>query len=643
MDAFPLRASSPGRSRRRMAGLGLLAAGLAAQAMAATPAVQPIRLEVDARDVGRRIYDVREVIPARPGRLSLHYPQWMPAAHAPRGPIDQLAGLRFSANGEALAWQRDPVDVYRFDLQVPTGATEVVAQFQVATPQAPEQGRIVMTPNLLNLQWTQVLLYPVGAAAQDVPVRASVQLPAGWSQASALPVLGAGGAQGTVDFDVVSLEVLQDSPLFAGRHRAVHELVPGGEPAVRLNLFADDPASLAATDEQLGRHRALVQELYAALGPPHYEHYDILLALSDTLGPVGIEHHQSTEVIQSPGYFTGWEEAMGGRDLVSHEVTHSWNGKYRRPATQWTANLNTPMHNDLLWVYEGLTQYYGMVLAARSGLWDESFLRESLAMTLATFDRKRPGRSWRPLEDTTYQPIMNARRPLAWVSWQRTEDYYTEAVPLWLDVDTRLRELTGGRRSLDDFSRAFFSAPADRGLVSTYARADVVRALARVAPFDWEGFFAARVNGTDVPFLDGIERAGYRLVYDDQPNAAVRGFEKARNTTDLGFSLGLVASGAGVLTEVVWDSPAFKAGLTTNTTLVAVNGRTYTPELLNRAVRDAAGDGPAIELIVRNQDRYRVVRLDYHDGLQYPHLVRVEGRADGLAALLAPQAGTATP
>lgn len=607
--------------------------------LAVAQSARPIALEVDARDVTRRIYHVREVIPVRPGRLSLHFPQWLPGAHAPRGPIDQMAGLRFTANGSELSWRRDPLDVYRFEVQVPAGVAEVVAEFQLATAQSPEQGRIVMTPNLLNLLWAQLILYPAGAVTMNVPVKASIRLPEGWKQASALPVLAT--RADTVEFDVVPFEILQDSPVFAGRHSAVHELMPGATPAVRLNLFADDPASLVATPEQIEVHRALVREMYAALGPPRYDRYEFLLALSDTLSGIGLEHHRSSENAQPPGYFTAWDDNVGGRDLLSHEMAHSWNGKYRRPARLWTPNFNTPMQDDLLWVYEGLTQYYGTVIAARSGLWNADFAREDLAMTVATFDRRRPGRSWRPLVDTTHQPILTARRPLSWVSWQRTEDYYTESVPLWLDVDTKLRELTGGARSLDDFSHAFFAAPANRGWVSTYERADVLRELSRVAPFDWQGFFAARVDAPNAPLLDGVARAGYRLVYNDQPNAAIRDIEKARKITDLGYSLGFVVSGASVLTEVVWDSPAFKAGLTTNTTLVAVNGRAYTAELLKQAVTEAAKGGPVIELIVRNQDRFRTVQIDYRGGLQYPHLERIEGRPDGLAALFSARAAAA--
>lgn len=617
----------------------LLLATLSGEGFAATPAARPISLEVDARDVTRRIFQVRETIPARPGRLSLHLPQWIPGAHAPRGSIDQLAGLRFTAGGKELAWKRDPLDVFRFEVQVPSGATDVVAEFQVATAQGGDQGRITMTQSMLNLQWAQVTLYPAGSVTMNVPVKASVLLPAGWKQASALPVLATGAER--VDFDVVPFEILQDSPIYAGRHMVVLDLTPGATPTVRLNLLADDPANLEATPEQVEVHRSLVREAYAALGPPRFDHYDFLLSLSDTLGGNGLEHHRSSENGQPPEYFKSWDENVGGRDLLAHEMTHSWNGKYRRPARLWTPNFNTPMQDDLLWVYEGMTQYYGTVLAARSGLWNAEFAREDLAMTAATFDRRRPGRAWRPLVDTTFQPIITARRPLAWVSWQRTEDYYMEAVPLWLSVDTKLRELTGGSKSLDDFSHAFFAAPATHGWVSTYERADIIRELSRVAPFDWQGFFAARVDATNAPLLDGIERAGYRLVYNDKPNIAIRDMEKARKFTDLGYSLGFTVSGAGVLTEVVWEGPAFKAGLTTNTTLVSVNGRAYTAELLKQAIAEAAKGGPAIELIVRNQDRFRTIQLDYRGGLQYPHLERVEGKPDVLATLLAPRSARA--
>jgi predicted metalloprotease with PDZ domain len=635
---------------RRIRGRGLVQVLWVATLLLTSASAQPqatrrypgvIALQVDVTDVQRRIYRVTETIPVRPGPLVLYYPQWLPGNHAPRGQIDQLAGLRFRAGDRELAWKRDPLNVYAFTLQVPAGVTQLVAEFQVATPQATDSGRVArvqVTPNLLGLQWNQVVLYPAGYAVRDIQVRATLQLPPGWKHATALTADTAGGAvvSDRVQFATVSLEHLVDSPLFAGRYTRQIDLAPAGTAPVRLNVVADEAGDLAATDEQVAIHRALVREAYAAFGPPHYQHYDFLVALSDHFGGIGLEHHQSTEIVQAPAYFRSWDEDVDSRDLLAHEYVHSWNGKYRRPARLWTPHYNTPMQDDLLWVYEGMTQYYGMILAARSGLWPQDFAREELALTAAIYDRKRAGRAWRSLEDTTYQPIIANRKPLAWPSWQRTEDYYLESALLWLDVDTRLRELSNGRRSLDDFARAFFAAPPSQGLVSTYEFADVVKGLNAVAAYDWNSFLRSRVGGTNQPVTEGLERAGFRLVYSDQPNATISDYEKASRITDLGYSLGVTLSRDAVLTDVVWDSPAFKAGLTTNTTLVAVDGRAYSAEILKDAITRSGKGGAPIELLVRNQDRFRTVTVTCPEGLRYPHLVPIEGRADGLKAVLAP-------
>jgi len=601
-----------------------------------------IELKVDASDIQRRIFRVTETIPAKPGRLTLYYPQWIPGKHAARGPIDQLAGLRFRVNGAEIPWRRDPLDVYRFTLDLPRGTRALQVEFQLATPQATDAGRIVVTSEMLNVQWEQVVLYPAGYRARDIPVQATLQLPEGWKHASALrAAAGTAADANPVTFGVVPLEVLADSPLFAGRHFRQFDLTPAGSPPVMLNVFADNPGDLAATDEQLAIHRATVREIYAALGPPRFDHYDFLLALTENLGGIGLEHHRSSENSQGTAYFRSWDEAVTDRDLLAHEMTHSWNGKYRRPARMWTPHYNTPMQDDLLWVYEGMTQYYGLVLAARAGLVPQDVMREEFAAMAAIYSAKRPGRDWRSVEDTTFQPIITPRRPLSWVSWQRTEEYYSEGALMWLDVDTRLREMTQGRKSLDDFANAFYAAPANQGWVSTYEIGDVARALNAVAPYDWEKFLRERISGIRQPLLEGVERAGFRLVFDDKPNKSIADGEKSARRTDLSYSLGLVINRDGLLTEVVWDSPAFKAGLTNNTTLVAVNGRTYSADLLKRTIAEAANGGALVELIVKRQDQFRTVTLDYRGGLRYPHFEPIAGRPDSIATLFAPRAAAA--
>jgi predicted metalloprotease with PDZ domain len=471
-------------------------------------------------------------------------------------------------------------------------------------------------------------------------VQATLQLPAGWKYATALtpdPQFAAAGSD-RITFIADSLEVLVDSPVFAGRVLKQYELAPGGSPSVTLNVFAEDPVDTIATEAELDIHRRLVREAYAALGPPRYDRYQLLVALTEQLGSIGTEHHRSSENTLPPSYLRTWDQRVGERDQLAHEFTHSWNGKYRRPARLWTAHYNVPMQDDLLWVYEGLTQYYGYVLAARSGLWPADFARENLALVAATYDRRRPGRDWRPLEDTTYMPVINARRPQPWSSWQRGEDYYVEGALLWLDVDMRIREMTRGARTLDDFSRGFFAAQATEGWVSLYEMQDVVRALDSVAPMDWYAFLRTRVATTRQPVLEGIERAGFRLVYTDKPNLALADAERASGRTDLAYSLGLALSRENVLTDVLWGGPAFRAGLTTATTVVAVNGRACTADLLRAAVTAAAAGGPLVELIVRNGDRFRAVVIDYRDGLRYPHLEPITGRQDGLSTLFSARA-----
>jgi predicted metalloprotease with PDZ domain len=413
-----------------------------------------IALEVDARDVERGIFRVRERIPvAQAGPLTLLYPEWLPGKHAPRGPINLLSGIAIRAGGEALDWRRDPVNVYAFHVDVPAGTDALELEFQYVSPTQTNQGRVVVTREMLNLQWEVAVLYPAGHYASRIRILPSVTLPQDWKFAAALD--GAVTTGVTTRFAETDLETLVDSPLFAGRHYRLVDLDRGAARPVRLNLFADRPDQLAATVEQIEPHRALVQQAYRLFGSQHFDHYDFLLALTDRMGGIGLEHHRSSENGVDGNYFTDWPRATSERDLLAHEFVHSWNGKFRRPADLWTPGFETPMLGSLLWVYEGLTQYYGFVLAARSGLWSQDDTRAALALTAATYQH-RVGREWRSVADTTNDPVLSARRPAPWRSWLRNEDYYSEGLFVWLDADTLIRERTDGRRSLDDFARAFF-------------------------------------------------------------------------------------------------------------------------------------------------------------------------------------------
>lgn len=602
-------------------------------------AAAPIVLNVDASNVAQQIFQVKASIPAAPGEMTLLYPQWIPGNHGPSGPLNQLAGLRLSANGQPLEWRRDPVNMFAFHVTVPAGASTLEAQYQFLSPVEANQGRITMTREMLGVQWQAMTLYPAGRPTREISVQPNLTLPAGWQFGSALEVQSeAATPQGQqVVFKPLDLETLVDSPVFAGRHFKRIDLDPGARFPVHLNLMADSADSLEATPEQIAPHRALMQQAYKLFASRHYKHYDFLLAQSDEFGGIGREHQQSSENGVKPGYFSDWDKTAPGRVLLPHELTHSWNGKFRRPAGQDTPDFNTPLQNSLLWVYEGQTQYWGNVLAARSGLVDPAHMRDLFAATAARYD-VAPGRSWRSMGDTTNDPIINGRRPQGWSSWQRDEDYYMEGALVWLDVDTLIREMSHERRSLDDFARAFFGVNDGSTTPLPYTFEDVVAALNKVQPYDWATFLRSRVDGhgPGAP-LDGLARAGWKLVYRDTPTAFLKADEERGKSTDLTYSLGVVIDKDGKLGRLLWDGPAFKAGLSGNTTLLAVNGTAYTPKLLKAAIKAAKGgkDGSEpINLLVKKGKQFQTVALDYHGGLKYPQLERIPGTTDRLGTIL---------
>ena len=617
----------------------------APQPAAASPSIEAprdvpypgvVRLAVDATDLAHAIFNVRETLPVSgPGPVTLLYPKWLPGNHSPTGPIDKLAGLVITAAGAPVAWRRDAVDVYAFHLDVPAGATALDLTFQFLSPVATKEGRVMMTPDMLNLQWNTVALYPAGYFSRQITVEPSVRLPDGFTLASALEVARAAGA--TTTFKPTTLNTLVDSPLIAGRYFRRFDLDPGGPARVSLDVIADRPAELAATEGEIGAHRALVRQAYKLFASHHYDHYDFLFSLSDKMGGIGLEHHQSSEDGTIPKYFTEWDKTPAGRDLLAHEYTHSWNGKFRRPADLWTANFNVPMRDSLLWVYEGQTQYWGYVLAARSGLLTKREALDAIAGVAATYDH-RAGRIWRSLDDTTSDPIIAERRPLSWLSWQRSEDYYSEGQLIWLDADTLIRQHSNGKRSLDDFAKAFFGVDNGGFVTQTYTFDDVVSALNEVQPYGWASFLHARLqgHGPGAP-LDGLARGGYRLTYTDVENLYLKSAESIRKITDLSFSIGVTVGKDGVLTDVAWEGPAFKAGLTPGTQIVAVDTEAYDADDLKAAIAAARGTAAPITLLVKDNDRFRTVQIGYHGGLRYPHLEPVAGGKASLDDILRPR------
>jgi predicted metalloprotease with PDZ domain len=582
----------------------------------------PLRLEIDATDVARRIIKVRQTIPvATGGPLTLLFPEWLPGNHAPRGQIEKLAGLGFTADGQPLAWRRDPLDVHAFHLSVPAGTAAVVASFQYLAPTQPAHGRVVMTDTLLNLQWNSVSLYPAGFYTRRIPIEASVTLPEGWTAATALAGTQSGNV---VHYEATDYETLVDTPIYAGRHRRLIDL--GHD--VTLGVFADSPDELQASPEQIAIHRRMVAETVALFGARHFDRYTFLLSISETLGRIGLEHHRVSENGVVPGYFTRWADALGDRDLLAHEFVHSWNGKFRRPELLWTPDFSTPMQNDLLWVYEGQTQFWGYVLAARSGMLSTAEALDAFAAIAGRLEHTK-GRQWRPLADTTLDPIMAARRPKSWSSWQRTEDYYNEGLMIWLEADAIIRRETDGARSLDDFARAFFGMNDGDWGVLTYDRQAVVDALNAVLPFDWAGFLRARVNETSrqAP-TGGLALGGYRLAYGPEPNRLIAREEAVGRFVDQSYGVGLIVAQDGTVNSVVWDSPAFAAGISSGERIVAVNGTDFTPEAFRAALAATADRRTPLSLILRQEKRYRTIPLDYSGGLRYPRLDKTgEGQA----------------
>ena len=592
-----------------------------------------IQLTVDASDVTRGILRVRERVPvAGPGDFVLLYPKWLPGHHSPSGQINKVAGFRATAGGRELPWMRDTLDVYAFHVTVPKGVSTIDVEFQYVSPTDSNQGRIVATPDMASIQWIANSLYPAGYYVRNIPIQASVIVPSGWKVTTALRPSKESATR--VDYPVTSYEILMDSPLIAGAH---YRRIPLSND-VAIDVIADNNEELAAKPEQIAAHKRLVDQALKAFGAQHYDHYDFLLTISDYLGGSGLEHHRSSEDGVDRGYFTDWENKLGDRNLLPHEYVHSWNGKYRRGADLWTPDYRTPMQDSLLWVYEGQTQFWGYVLGARSGMLTKQDTLDAIAATAATYGYGTPGRAWRPLVDTTNDPIIAQRSPQPWRSWQRSEDYYSEGELIWIDVDRIIRQQSGGKRSIDDFARAFFGVRDRDWGELTYTFDTIVATLNQVQPYDWRGYLQRKVYDLAAqPPLEGITQGGYRINFTDEPTKWIKSAEKEGKNNNLTYSGGFVVGNDGKITSVLWDSAAFNAGLSIGSELVAVNGRKFDADALKRAIKAAAGNGPSPELLIHDGEVYRTVKLDWHGGLRYPRLVKAGSSEGTLDRLLAPR------
>ncbi|HKU81207.1 MAG TPA: hypothetical protein VJP76_03480, partial [Candidatus Tumulicola sp.] len=591
-------------------------------------AAEPISLQVDASKApAQNVVFTRETIPVRPGKLVLYYPKWIPGQHQPVGPIANFAGLVIRAGSATLPWRRDPADMFAFDLDVPPGVAsiDVSATYLGATFGHYSSARLA-TPNLLVITWDQNLLYPSTGTIQDTIFKPSIVLPADWQFATALT--GAQRSGNLVSFGDVSLEHLIDSPLDAGANYKRWLLWHEGDSSAYLNAFADTPSELSATDATIDHYRKLVREMLAMYGARHWRNYNFLLTLSDAMPGEGIEHHESSDDGSAGDYLTDLETLDRGADLLSHEFNHSWDGKYRMPAGLYQPNLQLPYDDSLLWVYEGMTQYYGNVMSWRDGLRKPNTYPDHIAATYAYYDNQ-PGRRWRSLGDTATSAPFIYSAPRGYGAERRGEDFYAEAELMWLKADSIIREKTGNRESLDTFARAFFGGENTGPIVVTYDRSDVIAGLEKVVPYDWAGFFHTWVDDIAIHPPDGFAADGWRLVYTGKPSHWV-------HKDNFWYSVGFAESD-GTVTDVREGSPAWNASLGIDTALVAVNGRAYSAGVLFDALEEAAKTRAPLALLVRHGDVYRTIQIAYYDGPRYPHLVRIPDTPDRLMDVVTPR------
>ncbi len=614
-----------------------LGLSLALFLLSALPTAAAIRLDVDLTDAPRRLIHAHLQIPATAGPLTLEYPQWIPGNHRPTGPIDNLAGVFIKAGGKDLAWQRDSVDMYAIHLTVPENVSNIDVSLDfLAVPGATGSGENGSTsPNMAVLEWNCAVLYPAGQPVANIPVEATLTLPDGWKFGTALKLAHQNGNKAA--FETVSLEMLVDSPVITGKYFREFPLATDVMPKHFLDVASDVPEELELKPTLIDSYSRLVREAGALYRSRHYETYHFLLSLSDTVRGEGLEHHQSSDNgikqkgLSDPNLF------LYEAGLLPHEFTHSWNGKYRRPIGLATPDYKTPMQGNLLWVYEGMTEYWGTVLAARSGLITADDYRDVLALDVAQLN-STVGRTWRNLEDTAIAAqILRGGTP-DYSNWRRRQDYYIEGELLWLDADTTIRAQTQGRKSLNDFAGAFLGVGGNTPpKVVPYTFDDLVTGLNAVAPYDWRTFLNERLQSHDPKAnVRGIERAGYKVVFADKPTRLQSAAQSQSGSIDAVFSLGLRVNKESVISDVIFDSLAFKAGLSPGTKLVAVNGHAYDKDSLPKAIREAKLSKQPIELITSNAGEFRTVRLDYSDGERYVHVERVSGSPDLLQDILKP-------
>jgi predicted metalloprotease with PDZ domain len=591
---------------------------------------ETISLTVDATQSPRKLLHSHLVIPVKPGPMTLYYPKWIPGEHGPDGPIADLTGLKFEADGKIIPWQRDLLDVFTLHVDVPAGATHLEASYDTIEPEGGSA-----TDKLMVLEWNEAVLYPAGTPSAQLTYKADLILPDGWKFGTSLPIDHQSGNR--VSFKPISLELLVDSPVIAGQYYRSIDLTPPGEPIHHeIDMAADSEAALDMSAEIQTDMTNLVAESGKLFGARHYHDYHFLLALSDHVEHFGLEHHESNDSRLPERVLLTPAAGMMVGALLPHEFVHSWNGKFRRPADLTTPDFETPMEDDMLWGYEGLTEYLGPLLAARSGLWTPEQYREYLASAAASLGPGRPGRTWRPLADTA-TAVPGFGGGAGWTSWRRSVDYYDEGNLFWLEAATIIHDVTHGQKSIDDFCHIFHGGTNNGPEVKTYAFDSLVATLNQVAPYDWAGFLHQRLDSTSPnPPLGGVENGGWKLAYDDQPLK----FAGRHGEADDRYSIGLHLSEDGSVTDSIVGGPSFEAGISSGMKVVGVNGRLYAHDLLEDAIKAAKDTAAPITLLVVDDDYYRTATIEYHGGQRYPHLVRNNSKPDYLDELIKAQAGS---
>jgi predicted metalloprotease with PDZ domain len=607
-------------------------------AWSATPPT--VTIFVDATSAPRKIFHAKLKIPASAGDLTLYYPKWIPGEHAPDGPVIDLAGLKFFAGGKTLKWRRDLLDGFTIHVEVPAGDSEVNAELDFLSPAMFEAGFSAgssATDKMAVISWNQVLLYPKGWKSDEITYVASLKLPANWKYGTALPITSttADNGETQITFKPAPLNTLVDSPVITGEFLKVVKLAD--DPLTEMDVAADSAAALEPPQEVWDHYKNLVEQANKLFGAHHYRDYHFLYSLSDHVAHFGLEHHESDDSRVGERGLVDETARKEEASLLPHEYVHSWNGKYRRPADLTTPDYEQPMQDDLLWVYEGLTNYLGTVLTARSGLLTPEQARDDLSLTAAGLDHT-PGRSWRNLQDTADAAPQLYFSPDAWHSWRRGVDFYDEGTLDWLWADVIIRQQSKGSKSLDDFCHLFHGPPSTGPLVKTYTFDDVVNTLNQVVPYDWRGFWIERLtnHGPGAP-LGGIEGSGWKVVYDDTQSELLRGAESNGHMAGGAFSIGLELRDDGVITDTIEGMPAALAGIGPGMKLIAVNSRQYSPEVLRDALKAGKGSSAPLELLIENTDYYKTYKVDYHGGERYPHLVRDESKPDLLTEIYQPK------